>query len=140
MIGGEPERHGDGHDQRPGGQRRKTEAPQANRPPLNGAEQIAQHHLADARSQKRCQRQRGQDERHRQISGTENRGDEYHQPDGEGPQPPDEQSCQGDRGGQKRQGRIKFEPFVNGMAVERIGIIERAAGRALPQLEPDAVP
>src|SRR4029077_2357432 len=31
-------------------------------------------------------------------------------------------------------------PFVNGMAFERTGIIERAAGCALPQLEPDAVP
>ena len=118
-----------------------TEAPQANRSLLNGAEQMAQRHLAGARGQKRCQRQRGQDERHRQVSGTENRGDEYHQPDREWPQPLDEQCGQRDRDGQKRQGRVELaKPLVNGLAIERIGIIERAARRAVPQLEPDAVP
>ena len=132
VIGGQPQRHGDGHDQRPGGQRRNTEAPQPNRSLPNGAEQIAQRRLAGARGQKRCQRQRGQDERHRQVPGAENNGGEYHQPDRERPQPLDEQCGQGYRDGQKRQGWIKSEPFVNGMAFERIGIIEPAAGSCDP--------
>src|SRR4029079_11588545 len=46
------------------------------------------------------------------------------QPAGDLPQPLDEQCGQGDRDGQKRQRRIKSQPQVNGMALERIGIIE----------------